>query len=128
MSDLMTLAEACERLGWGVGRNPQQRLLMRLRRAEKRTGTTLMVGQRGCVRRVSWRRLLNSLKLRSAASRGRGPEWLESMRTLEDKIAGLADQRIDRKAIPRIARLERDAENAAKAIIDLQDCIRRLVK
>jgi hypothetical protein len=125
---MVTLAEACSRLGWGESAAAQERLYARLRRAEQRLGQVIIVttGRRGSPVRIAWHHVLQVTRTSSAVDRISGSDWTHSLDELDARIADIADRRIDLRVVPQLAKVDAETENLAKAIEDLRDRVYRL--
>lgn len=126
MSGMVTLREACERLGWGTGKRQRQRLYERLEAAEKRDGVAYLVrGVKNAPTKVSWVHVRMVSGERSAVESISGDEWNDAMADLDCRMAHIADERINVLVAPKLTGLETKIEKTAKAVKDLKD---RLVK
>lgn len=126
---MVTLAEACRQLNWGDSLEAQNRLYNRLRRAEARTGTAMLIsiGRRGSPVRVAWHHIKQVTRTTSAIERVSAPEWQASIDELDTHIAAIADRRIDLRVVPHLAKVEENIEVLASGLESLRNCVETIV-
>jgi hypothetical protein len=127
MTRMVTLAEACHRLGW-TDERAVQRLYQRLRAYERNHDHVIIVATApGSPVRVAWHHVkLVTMTHQAAVERIAGRDWEHSLEELDTRIADIADRRIDNRVVPELEKLSQETENSANAIEDLRNRIGRL--
>lgn len=129
----MTLAEACERLGWGSSRQAQDRLYARLVRAQRRRKCCLVQsGGHGTPVRVSWKHVAEVTRQTRSTERISAEEWDDAMLELDTRIAAISDRRakfqIEAMVMPEFRRLRQENAERDNRIFSLMKRVKAIAE